>query len=320
MVKQYQYLTQAQIDHFMRYGYLRISNAFSLEKANEWVSDVWTRLGFDPNDKSTWTKERINMPNHKFEPVQTFSPFAWGCICELLGGEDRVDDISTRWSDGLIVNLGAPEWEGNWQQPKELTNWHIDGDFFVHFLDSREQALLVIPVFTEIKPQGGGTVIAPDGIKMIAKHLREHPEGVMPGGFNALDKIAQCEDFHEITGNPGDVVLMHPFMLHSPSRNSLRIPRIITNPPVLLKEPFDFDREDSEEYSLVEKKTLKELGVERLHEWKIRGQRRVVIPDRVRIQAQMRAHELERLGKAAGIDGPEKWKTRLPTVLEILST
>jgi hypothetical protein len=93
------------------------------------------------------------MLNHKFEAVRTFSLAAWGSICELLGGEDRVDEVSTKWSDGLIVNLGATQWEGgeNWQNPQDLTHWHVDGDFFVHFLDSREQALLVIPIFTEIQ-------------------------------------------------------------------------------------------------------------------------------------------------------------------------
>jgi hypothetical protein len=106
--------------------------------------------------------------------------------------------------------------------------------------------------------------------------------------------------------------------LHSASRNSLRVPRIITNPPVLLKEPFKFDREDPEEYSLVERKTLKELGTERLHGWKITGERRVVVPARVRIQAEMRAEELKRLGKGVGTQGPERW-TRLPTTSEVLS-
>jgi hypothetical protein len=32
-------------------------------------------------------------------------------------------------------------------------------------------------------------VIAPDGIALIAKHLYDHPEGAMPGGINALEKI-----------------------------------------------------------------------------------------------------------------------------------
>jgi hypothetical protein len=189
-------------------------------------------------------------------------------------------------------------------------------------LDSREQALLVIPVFTEILPHGGGTMISPDGIPLIAKHLYEHPEGVLPGGFDALEKIKLCSEFHEITGQPGDVVLMHPFMLHSASRNALRIPRIITNPPVLLKEPFNCDRENPDDYSVVEKKTLNALGVDNLSGWKITGERRVIVPARVRIQAEMRAAELKRLEREdseMALKGPEVLGTRQPTISEILS-
>jgi hypothetical protein len=41
----------------MRDGYLRIEGAFSREKAAEWTQDVWTRLGMDPDDPSTWTED-----------------------------------------------------------------------------------------------------------------------------------------------------------------------------------------------------------------------------------------------------------------------
>lgn len=168
-------LSQDQIDHFMRHGYVRLTNCFSRAKAAEWTAGVWTRLGYSPTDKSTWTTERINMPQHKSEPVQTFAPKAWAAICELLGGEDRVAAQSANWSDGLIVNLGTQESEGKWPHPAELPGWHVDGDFFMHFLDSPEQGLLVIPLFTDIVEHAGGTMICSDAIKKIAQHLVGSP-------------------------------------------------------------------------------------------------------------------------------------------------
>lgn len=83
-------------------------------------------------------------------------------------------------------------------------------------------------------------------------------------------------------------------MLHSASKNYLRIPRVITNPPVSLKEPFKFDRETEEEYSLVEKKTLKALGKERI-EFRPTTERRRLTPKRVENYERMRAEELRRL-------------------------
>jgi hypothetical protein len=116
-----------------------------------------------------------------------------------------------------------------------------------------------------------------------------------PGFYNSL--IQQCHEFHEMTGNTGDVILMHPLMVHSASVNSLRIPRVITNPPVSLKEPFNFDREDPKQYSLVERKTLQALGVDRLKGWRIVGDREYIVPERLRAQEEMKKKELERLGR-----------------------
>lgn len=167
----YKYLTPAQVTFFMVHGFVRLTDCFSPEKAAEWTSNIWARLGMDPNDKSTWTLPRIHMPSHRNEPVSTFAPKAWGAICELLGGEERIATEAAVWKDSFIVNLGSEEWEGKDVSPKDLDNWHCDGDFFMHYLDSREQALLVIPCFSNIVPGGGGTVISPDGIEVIAKHL-----------------------------------------------------------------------------------------------------------------------------------------------------
>lgn len=164
-------LTEEQKAHFLKHGFVRIPNCFSPEKAAEWTDNVWVRLGYSRTDKSTWAKERINMPHHRREPARTFALKAWAAICELCGGEDRISDEFLDWRDSLIVNLGTEEWEGRAPHPRDLDNWHVDGDFFVHYLDSPEQALLVIPLFSDIKQRGGGTMICPEGIPFIARHL-----------------------------------------------------------------------------------------------------------------------------------------------------
>jgi hypothetical protein len=93
------------------------------------------------------------------------------------------------------------------------------------------------------------------------------------------------ESFHEATGKVGDVYFLHPLMLHSASRNLLRTVRVITNPPVAVKEPFNFNRSDPKEYSLVEKKILRDLGrPEGLPEWKITAPRALLTPRRLKVR------------------------------------
>ncbi|KAK1232083.1 hypothetical protein PQX77_004801 [Marasmius sp. AFHP31] len=317
-MSEYKYLCPEDVDHFLERGYIVVKNAFSREKAAEWSETMWIRLALDPNDKTTWERERIHMPFHRREEVARFAPKAWQAISDLLGGEDRIDENSSSWGDSFIVNFGRPDLETAAPiHPRELDNWHVDGDFFVHYLDSPEQALLVVPIFSDIKPQGGGTYISPDGIDIVANYLAAHPEGVLPTGLSftpstssvteprddpgyisLLDTAKKCVNFVELTGEVGDVVLLHPLMLHSASKNHLRVPRVITNPPVGLKEPFKFDRERAKDYSLVERKTLKALGKDRL-DFQITTERRKIVPKRAVDQGKVLEEERRRL-MAAG--------------------
>lgn len=182
----------------------------------------------------------------------------------------------------------------------------------MHFLDSPEQALLVIPLFSDIKHRGGATYISPEGLDHVAQYLAAHPEGCYPTGLSftpstGLDDPAQkfsllelankkLTNFVELTGDIGDVILLHPLMLHSASKNYIRSHRIITNPPVALKSdrPFNFARDDPGEYSLVELKTLKALGVDRF-EFKPTGERKLIVPKRVERQSILYEQEKKRL-------------------------
>lgn len=261
-----------------------------------------------PTDKSTWTRMKTHMPHHRTFDAAEFAPRAWAAICELCGGEDRITPESRLWRDGLIVNLGTAELEGKPVAPQDLDNWHVDGDFFVHYLDSPEQGLLVTPLYSDIVPGGGATFICPEAIPKVAQHLHDHPEGVSPRmaprdhpDFSGERNPGWCaatarasSHFVEATGNCGDVYLLHPLMLHSASSNPLRRLRIIANPPVHLREPFRFDREDSN-FSLVERTTLRALGKDRLDEWKITVPRERIVPLRIKIQEQMKLEETKRL-------------------------
>lgn len=100
-------------------------------------------------------------------------------------------------------------------------------------------------------------------------------------------QLTREESFVEATGEVGDVYLLHPFMLHSASRNLRRDVRIITNPPVSLKEPFSYKGKGAHEYNLVEQKTLRDLGKpDGLPEWAITAPRERLVPDRIKVSSR----------------------------------
>jgi hypothetical protein len=290
-------LSEEQIEQFLRRGHLVLRECFPRDVAREWAQRAFDRLGYDARDPSTWREARIHMPGTCTVEVKQFAPKVWAAICDLLGGEPRVRE-PCHWSDHFIVNLreGA---DRPWQPPApSVKGWHKDGDFFRHFLDSPEQGLLTIVVWTDIEQRGGGTFIACDSVPVVARFLAAHPEGVLPGEFDFPSLTAQCRDFIEVTACAGDVYLLHPYVLHCVSQNHRGVPRIITNPPVALREPMHFNRDDPGEFSPVELAVLQGLGVERL-DFRPAAPREQVVPERVLRQRRMLEEEQARLAARA---------------------
>ena len=291
-----QQLADEDVDHFIRNGFVVVKDCFSPESAEDWIDRAWVRFGYDRDDPSQWLEKRIHLSTLASVDARAFAPKAFATAVQLLGGEDRIQ-LPWNWGDGFIANLGVGD-DRPWQAPTpEMNGWHKDGDFFRHFLDSPEQGLLTIVLWTDMLHQGGGTFIAPDSVPVLARYLAEHPEGVLPTDFDFRALTRQCKHLVELTGDFGDVVLMHPYMLHATSQNVINHGRLITNPPIALREPMQFDREDARSFSAVELAVLRGLGVDRFR-FERTGEREEVVPERILAQQRREAVETARLAAA----------------------
>jgi len=292
----YRQLTDEQAEHFLERGFVRVRGAFDPAAAQGWLEEAWIRFGYDRHDPGSWAEKRIHLSSRSHLDARTFAPAAWRAAMDLVGGEERVR-LPWRWGDGFIANLGVGG-DRPWQPPSPAVGgWHKDGDFFRHFLDSPEQALLAFVLWTDMLPRGGGTFVAADSVPVVARFLADHPEGVLPGDFDYAGLIGQCRDFTEMTGEAGDVVLLHPYTLHATSQNVLGVARIITNPPLALRAPMNFGRPDAGDFSLAEQAALRGLGVSRL-DFAPAAPRESVVPERVRRQQARSASEDARLAAA----------------------
>ncbi len=288
-------LSQTQIDEFIQHGSLLISDCFTREAAQEITNRAFVRLGYDKNDPATWEKSRVHMPSLSGFDCAEFAPKAWAAIGDLLGGFERVH-TPCHWSDALIVNFSDGVTQP-WQEPSAAVHgWHKDGDFFRHYLDSPEQGLLVLVLWSDIETQGGGTFIASDSLAPVARFFAAHPEGILPNEIPFRPLIEECREFAEVTGRVGDVILCHPFLLHASSRNHSGIPRFLTNPPVSLREPMQFDRANAEDFSPVERVVLNALGAER-YAFTPTGSRERIVPERAQREAAEKEIERQRLAK-----------------------
>ena len=286
-----QVLTQAQREHFLTYGFVIIEGAYPRELCDEQAAGAWERLGYKADDPSTWAEEKIHMPSRQSFPFRVHAPRAFAAVQELMGADRFKGEPGT--GNGFILNLrlGADK---PWIPPSpEAGGWHKDGDFFRHFLDSPEQGLLGIVLWQGVQPKSGGTFIACDSIGVVARFLAQHPEGRRPNEMQCHELIKECKDFREVTGNTGDIALLHPFMLHASSRNPSGRPRFITNPVVQLKDPMQFNRPDGD-YSLVEQGVLRGLGVAS-YDFVPTAPREAIVPARVAMQQKLKEEEDRRL-------------------------
>ena len=292
----YTVLSDEQAEQFLNQGFVKIDGCFDKADIQDWIDLAFNRLGYQPDNPTAWTEAKVHMPSMNSKEVAKFSPKAWGAICDLMGGEERIK-TPIQWRDGFIMNfnLGADQ---PWQSPSaKVGGWHKDGDWFRHFLDSPEQGLLSIVLWDDIRPRSGGTFLAADSIAPIARYLIQHPQGLTPAEAQFGKLIDQCQDFLEATGTAGDVFLLHPYILHAASQNPSGRVRIITNPAVSFKEPMDFNRSNPDDYCLVERTVLRALSVDRL-DFEITQKRELITPERVHRQRKMMEEQMARLKSA----------------------
>lgn len=132
---EYKHLTAEERAHFVEHGWLRVPNAIKPEYLHGWMANLWTRLGWDEHDRSTWTDEYLKMPRHREVPTYEMCPEAWAKMCEIVGGEERIDPVRERYyGDQFICNFGSDKTEKidikTWD-PRNEKGWHFDNDWWV---------------------------------------------------------------------------------------------------------------------------------------------------------------------------------------------
>jgi hypothetical protein len=227
-------LTPAQIDEFIETGVAVLRGGFSPEVAEQCRTRIWTAVGMNPDARSTWTKPLIHVQQCPDDgPFATIhNPRLDGAIDDLLGAGRYDPVVGFGWWPIAFPGFDMPPW----RLPD--SGWHIDGTNFRHHVDSSNQGLLSLFIFSEIQPGDGGTAYVPGSHAATARILLEsEPLGLE---HEELTRRVTCQVDKsrgiEATGMPGDVFLLHPFMLHARSPNTGSRVRFICNPCMSLRE------------------------------------------------------------------------------------
>lgn len=250
-------LSQTEINNFISNGYLLVKNVFAPELAAKIIEMVWKKLEEKPDDPSTWKKPLVWLKeifkNEIADHIHTQKYF------------DAVDDLcgEGRW----FAHRGAGVWPvlfpgfyKEWNVPEE--NWHIEGNWFHHRINSSEQGLVGIQFFTDIEQGGGGTGIRKGSHHFTAKVLADaEPDGLDEHElYWRVKPLVKKLPIVEITGNAGDIIFIHPFTLHGSSTNISNNVRIAANKCISLHDKLNICRSNPEDYSVVELTIVESLN------------------------------------------------------------
>jgi hypothetical protein len=245
-------LSSAQRDEFDRRGMLRLPATIPAAEVAAMRQRVWEHLldvhAIHPDRPETWT---VRLPAHfqKLTATGAFDAMATGqllaAIDHLLGpGQWKKP---AHWGRPLVT---FPDTATAWAVP--TSGWHLD-------LQENPDELTMLAVFAHlapVRPRGGGTLVitgshrltTPSGpgadvparsaeVKAYLRTMHPWLRGLWKAGGDA-DRIhrylaagAVINGVHvrveELTGEPGDAVIMHPRLLHTMAPNSLQAPRMM---------------------------------------------------------------------------------------------
>jgi hypothetical protein len=197
-------LSHAQIQQFIRDGYLKIERAFPRDLADQGRSILWRDMGCDEGGPTTWTKAVIRLGIYEQEPFaraantpvlhkafdQLVGPGRWLSRTSLGTFPVRFPTSYEPGDAGWHVDTSFPPETAD---PDDFLNWHVN-------VTSKGRALLMLFLFSDV-----GENDAPTRIR-VASHV-DVTRMLAPAGENgrSLRELA-ANDFVETvtTGGPCD--------------------------------------------------------------------------------------------------------------------
>lgn len=255
-------LTAAELDSFIRDGFVRLNRAFSRETAEQARAILWRATGCDPDDRSSWTRPVIRLDQFSQAPFReaASTPVLHRALDQLVG-EGRWLPHNTLGT--FPIRFPSPDAPGD-------DGWHIDVSFgyeapdFMEWranVSSRGRALLMLFLFSDVGDNDAPTRIRVGSHIDIARQLAPAGDAGLTLRELAAEGFATSAHRPETlaVGEAGTVYLCHPFIVHSAQPHRGNNPRFLAQPPLLPREPLCLDRKNSD-YSPVEQAILRAIA------------------------------------------------------------
>lgn len=242
-------LSNAQVEQFMRDGFLRLDQAFPRELAEQARAIMWRDIPFDPHAPATWTQPVVRLPFYTGGPFQKAAntPLLHAAFDRLVGAGrwiacDGLGSFPVRFPHadepndaGWHVDLSFPGDDCDPNEQQDFSAWRVN-------VTSRGRALLLLFLFSDVGEEDAPTRIRVGSHLDMARFLEPAGEA----GRSHMDLAAMGADRPTAlaTGQAGTVYLCHPFLIHAAQRHRGSAPRFMAQPSLGLREPCRLHRAD----------------------------------------------------------------------------
>lgn len=230
-------LSPAEIDRFVRDGFVKLEGAFPRATAEACRSIIWRALGLSPGHPEQWTQPVMHITAPPLPPFReaAASPHLASALDQLVG--------EGRWTmPGALGAIVArfPAAEKPWDD-----GWHVDAsfpppddpdsqDYFQWRVNhrSRSRSMLMLFLFTDCGPDDAPTRVRVGSHLPMARQLAKHGDvgaSLTDLANEGFDSSSDCE-IALATGEAGTVWLLHPFTVHAAQAHHGKNPRFIAQP------------------------------------------------------------------------------------------
>jgi len=243
-----------QRDEFDRVGLLRLSAAIAASEAEAMCVRVWADLekrhGVRRGACETWPRAQatgFQSLNRSGAFSAMANPVVMGVLDDLLG--DGGWRAPKRWGLALVTFPNAEVWD------VPHRSWHFD--FMAPAAAATLPGIRIFGFLNHVLPGGGGTLGVAGSHRLVRDRsacgeasdeghsaelrktlMREEPwlrALCSPGGGDRVQRFMHEGAVRagvelrvvEMTGAPGDVIVMHPWLLHAAAPNCRDQPRIM---------------------------------------------------------------------------------------------
>jgi hypothetical protein len=254
--QQVRVLSDAQLDQFIRDGFVRLENAFPRRLAEQGRAILWRDTGCDPADRTTWTRPVVRLGYYGDAPFREAvnTPLLHAAFDQLVGRgrwHPRADlgSFPVRFphpddpgDTGWHVDLSFPGPSENPAERDDFSAWRVN-------VTSRGRVLLMLFLFSDVGEADAPTRIRAGSHRDMARLLQ--PAGEAGMSYLMLGDVAADRPEVLAVGAAGTVYLCHPLLIHAAQPHRGVNPRFMAQPPLHPAEPIRIERDDGD-YSPVE--------------------------------------------------------------------